>query len=141
MSFYSDQAQHFLNMAQDIQDRLDNESLDTATYDSLEKQRDGLQDQANAMITTDVQAALAQLKIDKVRLAKGTADLEAAEKKAQKIEHLMAIVSAGLTLATAIASANPESILSALQGAEKAVADQPSGNGLAMAASGDDSGS
>jgi hypothetical protein len=153
MSFYSDQAAQFLQMAQDIQTRLTNEgaAMDGITYTSLEEQRDTLQDKADAMITADIQATLAQLKVDQPRLAACTASLVDAVKTVKKFDQIVAIVSSAVVLATAIASANLGGIASAVVGAEQAVAAAlpkaqviampaaESGNGLAIAASGDSS--
>jgi hypothetical protein len=148
MSFYSDQAAQFEQTAQTIQDRLSNEgaTLDDATYGSLEAQRDALLDKANTMILADVQAQLAQLKIDQTRLAKCTKDLNDAVKNVKRLDQVLAIVSAAVTLATALASADPGKILDAIGSGEKAVAAafaKPAANGVAgglsIAASGDSS--
>jgi hypothetical protein len=123
MSFYSDQATQFQQIAASIQTRLTNEgsTLDATTYTSLEDQRDALLDNVNAMVTADIQATLAQLKLDQPRLAQCTASLNAAVKTLQKFDQIAAVVAAAVTLATAIASADPGAIASAVVGAEKAV--------------------
>ena len=59
---------------------------------------------------------------DQAGLAQSTANLNQAVKTAQTIGQVVAIATAGVTLATAIASGNLGSIVSALAGAEKAVA-------------------
>ena len=112
MSFYSDQATQFQQMAASIQTRLTNEgsNLDATTYASLEDQRDALLDNVNAMVTADIQATLAQLKLDQPRLAQCTASLNAAVKTLQKFDQIAAVVAAAVTLATAIASADPGAI-------------------------------
>jgi hypothetical protein len=124
MSFYSDQAKQFEQMAGEIETRLTNEgsTLDDTTYANLEQQRDTLQDKADVMITADVQAALGQLKIDQTALAKCTADLVHAVKAVKRFDQIAAIVSAAVTLATALASADLGGIASGIAGAEKAVA-------------------
>lgn len=150
MSFYSDQAAQFEQTAQTIEDRLSNEgaTMDDATYSGLEAQKDTLLDKANTMILADVQAQLAQLKIDQTQLAKCTKDLNDAVKNVKRFDQVLAIVSAAVTLATALASADPGKIFSAVEGAEKAVAAavaKPAANGaaggLSIAASGDASSS
>jgi hypothetical protein len=150
MSFFSDQAAQFQKMAAAIQTRLTNEgsTLDATSYESLEAKRDTLLDQADAMIAADVQASLSQLKLDQPRLAACTTNLLDSVKTVKRLDQVLAIVAAGVTLATAIASANPMAIAGALEGAEKAVAsaiakpkvtEMPgdSSDGLAIAASDD----
>jgi len=148
MSFYSDQATQFEQTAQTIQDRLSNEgsTLDDATYSSLEAQRDALLDKVNTLALADIQAQLAQLKIDQTELAKCTKDLNDAVKNVKRLDQVLAIVSAAVTLATALASADPGKILDAIGSVEKAVAGavaKPAANGVAgglsIAASGDSS--
>jgi hypothetical protein len=123
MSFYSEQASRFQQMAADIQTRLTNEgsTLDETSYNSLEGQRDTLLDKVNAMVTAEVQAALGQLKLDEPRLAKCTANLVDAVKTVKKFDQVAAVVSAAVTLATAIASADPGAIASAIESVQKAV--------------------
>lgn len=137
MSFYSDQAKQFLQIKAAIQTRLTGEgnTLDQQTYDDLAAQCDALGNQADAMIADDVQASLVQLNLDQSKIAASTAALLDAVKKIQRFDQILAIAAAGVTLATAIASANPMAIGQALVGAEKAVAAaaaKPSG--LAIAA-------
>jgi hypothetical protein len=146
MSFYSDQADQFLQMKAAIQTRLTNEgkSLDQQTYANLGAKRDELADQADAMIADDVLATLAKLKLDQPRIANCTASLNKAVKNIKRLDQVLAIAAAGVTLAAAIASADPIAIGQALVGAEKAVATavaKPAvrGDGIAMAASGSDS--
>jgi hypothetical protein len=124
MSFYSDQATQFQQMAASIQTRLTNEgsTMDATTYSSLEDQRDALLDNVNTMVIADIQATLAQLKLDQPRLAQCTASLNDAVKTLKKFDQIAAVMGAAATLATAIASANPGAIASAVEGAEKAVA-------------------
>jgi hypothetical protein len=124
MSFYSDQAKQFQQIAAGIETRLANDgsTLDAATYASLEKQRDALLDKVDAMLTDDIQVALAVLKVDQQRMAQCTTNLNAAVKALKKFDQIAAIVSAAVCLATAIASADPGAIAAALVGAEKAVA-------------------
>jgi hypothetical protein len=125
MSFYSDQAAEFQQMAQGIQTRLTNEgrTMDDAAYSLLEKQRDMLLDQTNAMIDADIKGTLAQLKADEPRIKACTASLVQAVKNVKTFDQFAAIVGAGVELAVAIVSANPGSIAAAVLGAEKAVAD------------------
>ena len=124
MSFYSDQAGQFDQMAADIQTRLTNQgaSMDDATYSSLAEQRDALLDKANAMVIADLQATLEQLEIDQPQLAQCTASLVDAMKKVKAFDKYAALVAAAVTLATAIASADPGAVASAVAGAVKAVA-------------------
>jgi hypothetical protein len=124
MSFYSDQANQFIQLAQNIQTRITNagSSMDDATRSSLDDQRDGLLEQANKMILADIQAALGQLNLDQPRLAACTANLNNAVKTVQTFNQIVAIGEAGLNLVTACVSANPGAIITALSGAEKAVA-------------------
>jgi hypothetical protein len=149
MSFYSDQAGKFLQMASDIESRLEKEgnTLDDATYDQLDEQRESLQDQADAMIAADVQAALEKLAIDRVELAQCTDDLENAVKTIARLDQILSVVAAATELAVAIASANPGDIVSALKDAEAVVPKSVmakfmplaiGGTGLAMSASDDD---
>jgi hypothetical protein len=149
MSFYSDQAAQFEQMASDIETRLTDEgsTLDDATYTSLEWQEETLQDNADTMIADDIQTTLAQLKVDEPRLAKCTASLVDAVKTVKTFDQVAALVSAAVTLAMAIASADPGAIANAVEGAEKAVVSalaKPktavatgTGTGLPIAASGD----
>jgi hypothetical protein len=125
MSFYSDQAKQFEQMASDIETRLINESktLDEATYASLEAQRDELLAKADDMTAADIKGTLAGMKVDQTRLAKATQDLADAVKKIKRFDQITAIVSAAVGLATAIASGDAGAVFSALEGAEKAVAD------------------
>jgi len=111
-------------MAKNIQTRIDtaNPPLDATTRSSLEDQQSDLIESAETMITADIQATLNQLTIDQAGLAQSTANLNQAVKTAQTIGQVVAIATAGVTLATAIASGNLGSIVSALAGAEKAVA-------------------
>jgi hypothetical protein len=127
MSFYYDQAQQFLEAAEALQTRLTNEgsTLDNAAYTSLGKQRDALLDQANAMIAADLKGTLAQLKLDQPRLAKCTASLNAAVKTLKRFDRVAAIVTAAVSLATAIACADPAAIVAAIAGAEKAITGTP----------------
>jgi hypothetical protein len=124
MSFYSDQANQFLQLKAAIQTRLTNEgnTLDQRTYSSLAAKRDALGIQADLMITADIQATLAQLKLDQPRMAACTTNLNNAVKAIKKFDQTLAIVSAALTLATAISSANLGAIGEAVVGAEQAVA-------------------
>jgi hypothetical protein len=124
MSFYSDQAKQFQQTAANLQDRLTNDgaALDQATYDSLQDQRDALQDQAEAMIAADLKGTLAQLTVDQPRLAKCTASLTDAVKAVKRFDQIAALVSAAVVLTTAICSADPGAVFSALVGAEQAVA-------------------
>jgi hypothetical protein len=150
MSFFSDQAAQFQKMAAAIQTRLTNEgsTLDSTSYEGLEAKRDALLDQSDAMIAADVQASLAQLKLDQPRLAACTANLVNAVKTVKRLDQVLAIVAASVTLATAIACADPMAIAGAVEGAEKAVANAvakpkiaempgDSSDGLAIAASDD----
>jgi hypothetical protein len=123
MSYYSDQASQFKQMASDLESRLTNEgsTLDDATYTGLAAKRDALLDQSAAMIAADLKGVLDQLKVDQTRLAQCTATLNVAVKTLKDFDQIAAIVAAAVTLATAIASANPSAILSAVAGAEKAV--------------------
>jgi len=125
MSFFSDQANQFQQMAQAIQTRLTNDGaqMSDTEFGLFEKQRDQLLDKATAMVDADIQATLDQLNLDKAKLAACTADLLQAVKNARTVEKLAAIVGASVTMATAIASANPTSIITASFGAEKAIAD------------------
>jgi hypothetical protein len=125
MSFYSDQAQQYEQMASDIQTRLNNEgkTLDDATYTGLETQRQDLEDKADDMIAADMKGTLAGMKVDQTRLAKSTQDLADAVKKIKKFDQIAAIVSAAIGLATAIASGDAGAVFDALECAEKAVAD------------------
>lgn len=125
MSFFSDLAETFAQLAQNLQTRLTNAgpSLDDATRSALEDQRDGLIDQSNQMIVQDVQTALSQLNLDQARLAACTTSLNNAVKNLQTFDKIVAIGEAGLNLAAACVSANPDAIIAALAGAEKAVSD------------------
>ena len=124
MSFYSDQASQFEDLAADIQTRLTNQgaTLDDAAYANLEAQRDALLDKASQMILADVQATLTQLKVDQPRLAQCTTSLVNAAKNIKTFDKYAAIISAAVTLATEIASANLGGIASAIVGAEQAIA-------------------
>jgi hypothetical protein len=124
MSFYSDQAGHFEDLAADIQTRLTNQgaTLDDAGYANLEAQRDALLDKATQMILADVQATLAQLKVDQPRLAQCTKSLVQAAKNVKAFDQYAAIISAAVALATAIASADLGGIASGIVGAEQAIA-------------------
>lgn len=123
MSFYSDQANQFIQLAQNIQTRITNagSSMDGDTRSILDDQRDGLLEQANKMILADIQAALGKLKLDQPRLAACTAKLNNAVKTVQTFDKIVAIGEAGLSLVTACVSANPDAIIAALTKAEKAV--------------------
>jgi hypothetical protein len=144
MSFFSDQAKQFQQMAANIETRLTNagSTLDDATYADLEKQRDALLDKVDAMITADIQATLDQLKVDQPRLAQCTASLNNAVNTLKKFDQIVAIVAAAVTLATAIVSASPGAIASAVVGAEKAVtAALPKTNVVTMPTTKDTTGS
>jgi len=123
MSFFSDQAAQFQQLANNIQTRIDTATppLDATTRSSLEDQQSVLIEKAEAMITADIQATLNKLTIDRAGLAQCTANLNQAEKTAQTIGQVVDIATAGVALATAIASGSPGSILSALAGAQKAI--------------------
>jgi hypothetical protein len=125
MSFYSDQAAQFQKMAQNIQNRIDtaNPKMDKTTRSTLEDQQDDLVNQAEAMIAADIKGTLAGLNADQPRLAECTKNLNNAVQTVKRFDQIVAIGAAGLSLATAIASADPMAILSAAAGAEKAVAD------------------
>lgn len=124
MSFYSDQAGQFEDLAADIQTRLTNQgaTLDDAAYANLEAQRDTLLDKASQMILADVQATLTQLKVDQPRLAQCTTSLVNAAKNIKTFDKYAAIIGAAVTLAKAIASADLGGITSGIVGAEQAVA-------------------
>jgi hypothetical protein len=124
MSFYSDRAANFSQMAKDIETRLANEgaTMDPATYKKLGAQEEDLNDQANAMIVADIKGTLAGLNVDQPRLAKCTDTLNAAVKTLKRFDQVAAVVAAAITLATACASGDPGAIASAVVGAEKAVA-------------------
>jgi hypothetical protein len=124
MSFYSDQAAQFEQMAGDLQTRLDNEgaTMDDTTYKGLEAKANALEKQANAMIAKDIQATLDQLKLDEARLTQCTNTLQAAVKALKRFDQLAAVVAAAITFATALASGDPGAIATAVVGAEKAVA-------------------
>jgi hypothetical protein len=123
MSFYSDQAAQFGKMAEEIQTWLiqKGSTLDDASYAYLEKQRDILLDQTNAMVLDDIQAVLDQLKLDQPRLEQCTTTLNNAVKTVKKFDQVVAIVAASVALAAAIISVNPAAIASAVVDAEKAV--------------------
>jgi len=123
MSYYSDQAAQFQQMAQAIQDRLTNAnpSPDNDTYNTLCQQRDGLLNQATAMITADIQGTLNQLKLDQGSLTQCTTDLKHALAVSTTWTQIINIAGAGLSLVTACASGNPGAALTALVAAEKAV--------------------
>ena len=125
MSYFYDQAQKFLQMASDLEERLVNEgsSLDPATYASLDRRREDLQDQADDMVDADLKGTLSGLKIDEARLSQCTTDLQNAIKTVQRFDKIAAIAAAGVTLAMAVVSADPGKIFDALAGAEKALAD------------------
>lgn len=125
MSFFSDQAAQFQQLADNIQTRITNagSTTDDDTRSTLEDQRDGLLKQVNTMVLADIQATLAQLHLDRPRLSNCTVSLNKAVQTLKTINQIVAIGAAGLTLATAIASANPGAIFSALGDAEKALAD------------------
>ena len=101
MSFYSDQAAEFQQMAQGIQTRLTNDgaSMNDAAYSLLEKQRDMLLDQANVMIDADIKGTMAQLKADEPRLKACTTSLLHAVKNVKTFDQFAAIVGAGVELA------------------------------------------
>jgi hypothetical protein len=137
MSFYSDQAKQLLQIKATIQARLTNEGKTLApdAYEDLQAKCEELADQADAMIADDVQASLAKLQLDQGKISASTASLLDAVKKIQRLDQILAIVAASVTLATAIASANPMAIGQALVGAEKAVATAVTKpDGLAIAA-------
>jgi hypothetical protein len=125
MSFFSDQAKQFQELATSIQARISSagSAMDDTTRSNLEDRRDGLLDQANKMVLSDVQATLEQLKIDQPRLAACTASLNKAVKNVKTFGQVVAIGTAAFSLATAIASANPGAIVKALGDTEKAVTD------------------
>jgi hypothetical protein len=125
MSFYSDQAAQFQQLASNIQTRIEKagSTMDEGTRTKLGKQQDGLLDEADAMIAADVQATLEGLKLDQPRLAACTANLNGAVQTVKKFNSIVAIGEAGLTLVTACVSGNPVSIITAMTGAEKTVAD------------------
>jgi hypothetical protein len=125
MSFYSDQAAQFQQLASNIQVRIDKagSTMDEGTRTALGKQQDGLLDQADAMIAADVLATLEGLNLDQPRLAACTASLNGAVRIVKIFNSIVAIGEAGLTLVTACVSGNPVSIITAMAGAEKAVAD------------------
>lgn len=124
MSFYSDQAGQFIQLAQNIQTRIDNAglSMDSDTRSTLDDQRDGLLEKANKMILADIQAALDQMNLDQPRLAGCTQNLNNAMKTVQTFNQIVAIGEAGLNLVTACVTGNPAGIITALECAEKAVA-------------------
>ncbi len=123
MSFYSDQAAQFGKMAEEIQTWLSQggSTLDDVSYAYLEKQRDILLDQTNAMVLDDIQAALEQLKLDQPRLEQCTKTLNDAVKTLKNFDQIAAIVASAVALSTAIISVNPVAIASAVLDAEKAV--------------------
>ena len=123
MSFYSDQAKQFQQTAASLQDRLSNDgkTLDQAAYDSLQDQRDALIEQSEAMTTADLKGTLAQLKVDEPRLAQCSQSLTDAVKAVKRFDQVAALVAAAITLATAVAKADPGAVFSALVGAEQAV--------------------
>ena len=125
MSFYSDQAQQYEQMASDIETRLINEgkTLDDATYASLEAKRDELLHKVDEMIAADIKGTLAGMNVDQTRLAKSTQELADAVKKIKRFDQITAIVSAAVGLATAIVSGDAGAVFDALECAEKAVAD------------------
>jgi hypothetical protein len=124
MSFYSDQAAKFSQMASDIETRLVKKgaTMDAATYKTLSAQEEDLDDQANEMIAADIKGTLAGLNVDQPRLAKCTDTLNAAVKTLKRFDQVAAVVAAAITLATACASGDPGAIATAVVGAEKAVA-------------------
>jgi hypothetical protein len=136
MSFYSDQADQFETLEENIQARIDKAgpSMDQPTHQALDKQQDDLLHQAKAMYADDVQATLEGLDVDRTRLANCTDALNRAVKTVQTFNSIVCIAEAGLNLATACVSGNPEGILSALVGAEKAIADALPSNVIAMPA-------
>jgi hypothetical protein len=148
VSYFNDQAQKFLQMASDLEERLSNEgsTLNAGTYASLDQQREDLQDRADDMVAADMKGTLAGLKVNEARVSQCTTDLQNAVKTVQRFDKIAAIVAASLTLAKAIVSADPGQIFDALEGAEKAVADvvpqvKKAVDKLDLAASGDASGS
>jgi hypothetical protein len=134
MSFYSDQAAQFQKLAANIETRKKGagSAMDDGTRTRLSHQQDVLQDQADAMIADDVQATLAGLALDQTRIAACTASLNRAMQTVKTFNSMVAIGEAGLTLVTACVSGNPESIFTALAGAEKAVSDALKSNVTAM---------
>jgi len=145
VSYYSDLAVKYEGMAADIQDRLEAQTppMTQTQYAALEKQRDGLEDVSADDITADLQQTLNNLKVDTAKLQDTTDQLKAAIRTTQKIDKLIAVASAALTLATGIMTANPGTIASGLAGAAKALAakDSPIATaadaGLSIAASED----
>jgi hypothetical protein len=133
MSFYSDQAAQFQQLASNIQTRIDKAgaTMDQGTRTTLGTQQDALLDQADAMIAADVQVALEGLNLDQPRLAACTASLNGAAQVVKRFNSIVAIGEAGLTLVTACVSGNPASIVSAIAGAEKAVSDALKSNAAA----------
>jgi len=134
MSFYSDQAAQFQQLASNIQTRIDDagSAMDQGTRTTLGNQEDALVDQADAMIAADVQATLDGLSLDRPRLNACTASLNAAVKTVKTFNSIVAIGEAGLTLVTACVSGNPDSIVTAIEGAETAVKDALKSNVAAM---------
>ncbi len=125
MSFFSDQAAQFQQLADNIQSQIDNANppLDAATRSTLEDRQSDLEAQQSDMVAADIKGTLGKLSIDQTRLATCTLNLNKAVQTVKDINQVVAIVTAGVTLATAIVSANPGAIVTALAGAEKAVSD------------------
>lgn len=124
MPYYSDLAKEYQGMATDIQNRLDAQTppMSLTQYTALEKQRDGLLDQGTDMLAADLQQTLNNLQIDTAKLKDTTDQLKAAIKTTQKVDKLIAVATAALTLATGIVTANPGTIASGIGGAVKALA-------------------
>jgi hypothetical protein len=147
MSFYSDQAAQFEATAEAIQTRLENDgaAMDLATYNTLKSQHDTLLDQANDMTLDDIQVTLAAMTVDQAQLATATKSLTTAVANVQRLDQIVAIASSAVSLAAAILSANPVTILTAITGAQTTItaafpkppAPAAPADGLAIAAAAD----
>lgn len=141
MSFYSDQAQEFTQMASDLQTRLESEgaSMSLADYNSLDARCEDLQEKAESMNATDLQQTLEGLQIDTGKLKDTTDRLGAAVKTIQETDKLIAIATSAVTLAAAIVTADPVQIVQGVSCAVKALAEKDapatSAGGVSLAAS------
>jgi hypothetical protein len=141
MSFCSDQAARYGQMADDIQHRLETEgsSINDADFGALQQQGEELTELSEDSNLDDLQQTLDGMAIDQTKLAECTERLQAAIKKVARIDMAIGLASAALGLGTAIASGNLSGIASALEQAEKVLTQKPvPAAGLAMAASGED---
>src|SRR5579871_6692715 len=94
---------------------------------------DELSEQLNAAAIADI---LQRIQPNIAQIVQATKDAQQAVKTIKKIENVVAIATASLTLATAILAGNPQTILSAAAGVASAVkdamtADTDPGKGLA----------